>query len=331
MIFVNSSRHDKKHAAILRSLQKLALMCALYQYPVFAAPAPSQAASAGYTINTFTSNFTIATVDMKDSRRRGFKWYLWDLFNRQADHAAVRLNADGSVTLLGDTTGATGELVTAVQYRGTNSFVGTSFSGGAYIEAELKFDPRSVSAATVQAWPAFWALPLEGNIIPKANEWKGQPSGYVHTVETDFFEAIRDPAGMPPNSYGGSMHDWYGVYNKSCGHGLCQVAMPYHDGMRIVPVGTDFTQYHRFGFLWVPATVQTAGYAKFYFDGRQVGKTQQWRLFEDQPPPPTGQPWAFGVLDRQHMFLILGTGVTQPMTVRSVNVWQAHTASNSVN
>jgi hypothetical protein len=297
-----------------------------------AAAAPPPASQVGYTINSFSSNFTASTVDVQGTKNRGFKWYYWDLYSTRADPKSVVLNPDGSVTLHGDGTGAAGQLVTAVQYTATNSYVGATFSGGAYVEAELKFDPKAVAAASaVQAWPAFWALQLEGNILPNLSQWHGQAAGYLHSIELDFFEANHYAAGTLATAYGGAMHDWYGVLDKTCGHGLCQASMPYRTGMRLAPNGTDFDQFHRYGFLWVPATVSTMGYAEFYFDGEQVGPTQQWELFADQPPPPTNQRWAFGVLDRRHLFLILGTGQTQPMTVRSVNVWQRDTSANLVN
>jgi len=114
---------------------------------------------------------------------------------------------------------------------------------------------------------------------------EGQAPGYVHSIEADFFEAIHYAAGTPATAYGGSMHDWYGIPDKSCGHGLCQVSMPYRTGMRLAPIGTDFDQFHRYGFLWMPATASSVGYAEFYFDGERVGPTQQWQLFAEQPPP----------------------------------------------
>jgi len=36
----------------------------------------------------------------------------------------------------------------------------------------------------------------------------------------------------------------------------------------------------------------------------------------------------FDRLDQQHLVLILGTGPNEPMSIRSVNVWQASGADN---
>lgn len=305
----------------------MSLAFASVSSPALSSP-PAAAVGVGYETNTFSSNFTQETVDTKATKQSGFLWYNWDLFGYKSDPDAIELNPDGSVTILGDKTGAHGKLVSAVQYRATNSFVGVAFGGGAYIEAELKFDPYGILRKDRKGWPAFWSLPLEGNVLPGKFQWEGQPKGFVHSIEADFFEDIGSGPGSVLHSYGASLHDWYGIYDKTCSPGLCQVGMPYKDGLRVVPEGTNFNQYHKYGFLWVPATPTSNGYARFYFDGVQVGPEQKWIQFTNQPPPPTGQPWAFGILDQQHIFLILGTSVGQPMTVKSVNVWQKSDQSN---
>jgi len=294
----------------------------------FAASAPPEAAQVGYATNTFSSTFTGTTVDLKNTKNRGFKWYLWDLFVPHANPADVVLNSDGTATLLGGS-GENALLVTAVAYNATNAFAGTAFGGGAYIEAEMKFDPKNgaaAAAAHIWGWPAFWAMQIEGNLVG-SNQWPGQSPDYVHSIETDFFEGMHISPQPKSPGYGGAMHDWYGVRDKTCAN-LCTVNMPFSEGFRVVPAGTDFTQFHRYGFLWVPATKTSAGYAKFYFDDQQLGPAHEWQLYTDQPPPAANQPWAYGVLDQRHMFLIIGTGRTQPLTVRSVNVWQRNGASN---
>jgi len=290
---------------------------------------PAAAAQVGYTIHTFSSTFTAATVDRAGTQSRGFQWYNWNLFGTHSDPSAVVINSDGSVTLNGDTTGAGGELVTAVQHDSAEPFVGSSFGGGAYIEATFKWQPLRGSSAKLATWPAFWAMGIEGHMAPYSSQWPGQAPGYIHNIEADFFEALPVDAGT--NTYGGSMHDWYGIYAQTCAPQECEVKMPFLTGQRVVPEDTDFTQYHRYGFLWVPATRETKGYAQFFFDGVQLGYSFKWEMLGDQPPPPTNQPWAFGVLDQQHLFFILGTGQGQPMTVQSVDVWQAGTSANITN
>ena len=287
------------------------------------AAAPPLARGVGYTLNTYSANFTPSTVDTAVTHAPGFKWYNWDLFGKQSDPNAVQLNADGSATFLGERA----QLLSAVHIGKTGDFVGTSFGGGAYIEADMKVGPATYDPSA-KSWPAFWSLQMEGNVVPGASQWPGQAPGYNHSIEADFFEYQHKIDELPSTSYGASLHDWYGIYKQTCSQGMCGVGTPYGIGQKHAPPGTDMQQYHRYGFLWVPATEHSKGYVKFAFDGQQIGQTQEWTMLKDQPPPPTGQPWLFGIIDRQHLFLIISTGAGQPLTVRSVNVWQASTANN---
>jgi len=81
----------------------------------------------------------------------------------------------------------------------------------------------------------------------------------------------------------------------------------------------------------VPATPSTQGYLKFWFDGVENGATLYWNYNNPNnpfPPPPVANQTMMSGLDARHVFLILGTGTDQPMTVKSVTVWQASGANN---
>jgi hypothetical protein len=293
---------------------------------------PADAVSHGMTVNTFSSTFTAQTVDMNATLNRGYKWYLADMFGTRANPAGVRLNSDSSVTLLGDKTGAVGSLLSVAPYRGTNSYVGTAFGGGAYIEAVFNWDPAQMVATHPAggphyAYPSFWSLPMEGTIIVNGDQWVGQASGYKHNVEVDFFEA---DTPWNPKIYGVGMHDWYGIQNKTCNPGLCKIS-PKPAGVKAPPDGTNFKSYHTYGFLWVPATATSSGYVDAYFDGERTGYKVSWTQYTNQAPTPVGKTWAFGKTDQQHMFFILGTGVGETYQVKSVNVWQRNTSNNMTN
>ena len=288
---------------------------------------PPDAARVGYIRNTFSS-FSPGDIDIDDTGKSGFAWYPYHFFGSHLQYRNITMNADGSVTLNGDVTGPNGELSTTAPAKNAAKFVGVAFGGGAYIEAAIKFDPIAARAKDSKGWPSFWALSLE-HAATGAAQWSGKPEGYEHFVEVDFFEYdINEPA-MGLNYYGANMHDWYGAYNKTCaGHGFCDAWRGYSDVKTAVPASTDFTQYHTYGFLWVPASAASEGYAEFYFDRSPVGKKIVWAKFANQDGVPDGQPWKFGVLDNHHLALILGTGVGKPMTVASVNVWQASDHQN---
>ena len=289
-----------------------------------AASPPPDAVAVGYTQNTFSS-FAPGSIDINDTRKSGFSWYLWHYFGGNAQPQNIVVNPDGSVTLNGDTTGPNGQLTTAAPAKNAQKFVGVAFGGGAYIEASLKFDPVAAHDKSKKGWPSFWSLSLEHAVTSSA-QWAGKEPNYEHFIEVDFFEYDIVDGG---NYYGATMHDWYGLYNKTCaGRAFCSVGRAYSDVKTAVRGDTDFTRYHTYGFLWVPANGSSMGYGQFYFDRNPVGKRVSWTKIAGQDGLPDQQPWQFGILDNHHLTLILGTGVGKPMTVGSVNVWQSSDSQN---
>jgi hypothetical protein len=109
---------------------------------------------------------------------------------------------------------------------------------------------------------------------------------------------------------------------------------PGSGGSVAVPAGTDFSQPHRYGCLWVPATPTSQGYLQFFFDGVQTASpTFYWNYWNPDSPPipvPENGSTAMSIMDQRHMALILGTGTDQPMTVHSVTVWQGASAQNII-
>jgi hypothetical protein len=286
---------------------------------------PPQAAAVRYTTRTFSSTFSANQVDIVNTSKSGFKWYPYQFFGSHPKLDSLILNSDGSVTLLGDTTGPNGELATATVTGTPGEFVGTAFGGGGYFEATFKFDPLDVIRANFNGWPSWWSMAIEHLANLDKRQWPGQLKGYEHFIEADFFEYdLKEYAERGElNYFGGALHDWFGPPTGEYDH----VTLPHRLVVRGVPTNTDFTQYHRYGFLWVPATSTQDGYAEYYFDGRRVGRRIAWRQYTNQAPPPK-PPWMFSIMDRNHLVLILGTGPNQPMTVQSVDVWQASHAQN---
>lgn len=281
---------------------------------------PPQAAAAHYTVRTFSSTFNAIQVDITNTSKSGFNWYAYNFFGTSTKLSSIILNSDGSVTLLGDTTGPGGELATVSRTAPAGGFVGTAFGGGGYFEATFKFDPQDVIKNGFNGWPAWWSMAVEHIANLDTGQWPEQQKGYEHFIEADFFEYdLKDYVdGGRLNYFGGALHDWFGPPGNGR---YSHVTLPNSVIVREVPIDTDFTQYHRYGFLWVPATSARDGYAEYYFDGRRVGRRIAWRQFTNQTPPPK-PPWMFSIIDNNHLVLILGTGPNEPMTVQSVKVWQ---------
>src|SRR5262249_17970772 len=150
--------------------------------------------------------------------------------NRTTDTRTLQLNREGSLSLLGDNNSRGGNLATAAPAKNASRFVGTGFGGGGDFEAVLKFDPSTVVRS--KGWPAFWSAALEHLVNLQTVQWNGQPKGFEHFIEPDFFEYDIPGGG---SSYGGAIHEWYGKYNQTC-RGFCNVLAPYY--LRVVPSNT---------------------------------------------------------------------------------------------
>jgi hypothetical protein len=127
----------------------------------------------------------------------------------------------------------------------------------------------------------------------------------------------------------GAFNSWYGPLGSN---------IKTHTAFTQI-TGVDTSTPHHYSVLWVPATASTQGYVKWYFDGTAVN-TATWNQYDPTiPPAPTGTQvnnrlWtggnAFGVVDTRCMIFNFSTatGTSAPMTIYSVNVWQASPASN---
>ncbi len=246
-------------------------------------------------------------------------WYKFDFFGAKPDAIAITRNPDGSVTIIGPGGNDYGaQLCTARFDAATGSWSGMAFGAGAFFELTMSF-----SRPYHGPGPAFWANDIETMHRRSANnrniQWLDQPIGFGNWIETDIAEF--NASGL---AYGIAMHNWYGSATAT-------KDINTHDllGSPVTaPSGSDFAQPHRYGMLWVPATSGTQGYAKWYFDDLQLGKTVTWDQFnQSSPPPPIAGSSAFSVMDTRHLALILGTA-NNPVTIYAVSVWQKSAAHN---
>jgi hypothetical protein len=254
-------------------------------------------------------------------------WFPWNFYSAGASPSgATSQNADGSLFVSGIENNSYGATVsTASQTNTGNRWVGTAFGGGAYFEAVLSFTGQGTGPYN-NGGPAFWTLDIEHlSQGPYIVNWPGQASNYDDFFELDFMEY---DAG---NEYGyqNGIGNWYGTAGQGLPNPYTQI--PGVLGGVLVPAGTNFASYHKYGCLWVPATPSTQGYLKFYFDGVQVGETFVWNYNDPAnpfPPAPVNNATSMSGMDQRHLALILGTGTDQPMTVQAVSVWQASSAEN---
>ncbi len=243
-------------------------------------------------------------------------------------------NTDGSITLVGGGP-SNGQVASANSATNADKFEGVAFGGGAYFEATLKFDgwqnQSSNPTSTSTGWPSFWSMSIEHLAQNGTDQWPGQPNGYEHFGEIDFLEYDLAYAQKTNDVYNGSIHDFHGVYKQTCApSSYCEIQNRYSTKIKKVPANTDFSAYHTYGLLWVPATATADGYAQWYFDGEEVGRAITWELFGNQSPASTPADMNYGIVDLQHLVVILGTGSRYPMTVSAVSVWQKSADGNVI-
>jgi hypothetical protein len=281
---------------------------------------PPAAAFQGYKLSTFASTFNPAKFNSSGSNTPGNEWYLYNFLGTSANNSGLSFNSDGSLQITGVGL-PNGQVSTAAQVNST--FVGTAFGGGAYFEATLKFNPANIN--TANGWPAFWSMAIEHLINSAGPQWPGQAANYAHFAEADIFEYETNGAAI---NYSGTLHDWYGISGTTCPSTFCNISSAAtFQGL----IGIDWTQYHKLGLLWVPATATSSGSATFFLDNIQMAPPITWTQYTNQVPPPGGSAsWTYGILDTQHIPLILGTGIGQGLTVLSVNAWQASSSGNLV-
>lgn len=171
---------------------------------------------------------------------------------------------------------------------------------------------------------------------------------YGNGLETDMaeFDSTNDYAWAFHNWHGTNTSDvaavWGGPLSSCPGGGpTCTWIGPTLNGVTV-----DFTQYHKYGALYVPATNSTSGYMQYYFDGTAVSNKLLWNKYNptNGPPPvanaagncvpsiyisdhnnvvctvPANTAWS--ILDRRHMVPIFGGSDQGNVTVQSFSVWQ---------
>ncbi len=291
-------------------------------------PAPCRAA--GLITPTFATDFRHggSTFDKTSSYRPGFGWYRWNWFGVKPNAALVHLEGDGSLSARG---GFEGHVTSAAKVSGRPGFVGTAFGGGACIEVLLRFDPVRVDGGGHQS---FWAMAKEHLDGSEDDRLPGAPPGNTLFAEWDIFEYFK----VPVPGFLSSWIDWYGRYIAKgeqrvngvlCVRPYCKNAESFDNLPDAIPLGTDWKRWQRVTALWVPATTRTSGYVQTFFNGRPLAPPHRWRDAGSRGGA-VGDFLDFSTIDRQHMVLIIGSGV-KPIYVRSIRVFQVTARANLVN
>ena len=203
-------------------------------------------------------------------------------------------------------------------------FHGTVFSIGSGVYFESKIAMMNPKKIWNNAWPAFWSTDMKLD-TGMHKEMAGNPGKYEY-IEDDFMEY--NPVWRNGCAYNSTVHDWHGIT------GGTGATLDVNNGNAVVPcpVGTDFTQPHTYGVLWVPATAKNGwiGYREAFFDGVPEGAVC-YRGNQAGTYPPSGS-YAFSLKDHDQFEVILGAshGGTPTMKVDYVHVYAVDPSSVTV-
>jgi|GEM_PF-956862 len=287
---------------------------------------PNNPAGSGYQLVFYDEFNSPSTIDINGTGNPKFKWFTTPFFARPSSKKPSIIKVSNGILTLNSTktSARNSNIATAMPINNEQGWLGKVFGGGAYFEARISFD--SITVKTANGWPSFWSMAIEHMAQKGADQWTGLTPGYKHFIEDDFFE-YNTASFAGPHSYSATMHDWFGIYNKTCSSGYCKINNHYGSKGRFnnavikTPIKTDWKQFHTIGQLWVPSnTKNNMGYVQNYFDGKLMS-TVSWVAAKSSLPSPTGDSM-FSIIDKSHLVVILGTGVNQPLNIDWVHIWQ---------
>ncbi|PSO25976.1 hypothetical protein [Bradyrhizobium sp. MOS002] len=290
----------------------------------FDASAPEKS---GYAL-VFSDDFSDpSTVDLRNTGRPGYKWYMDDFYwGHPTLPEALSFDSEG-ITIRDNISTATGT------GREKTQLVGQGWSGGAYFEAMLWFDPDKVFVEN-RSWPAFYGLSWQ--VASKTDQAPGRPAGYQHFAEIDFMEYgfwnHRSDQGLLKLLWRGDsakyhyfwqiMHDWYGIKGVTCpDSSWCGISN--NAGSALMRV-TDIRGWHRYGARWSVGSAARKSFVQAYYDGAPIGEPVFWTAYsspEDVPTPPTGDS-VYSITDFTKFIIVLQANEQAPMSVKYVKVWQ---------
>lgn len=266
--------------------------------------APSQAISAGLTGLVFNEGFAADTYTSQKGAAAvaGANWY--PFFWVPATGVSI---ANGEAVVTG------GNIGTAPSYyaeTGTGASMRGTFMHG-YFEARFKFNATGTSTPQQGVWPAFWLFGVGAQAAVNGNQ----------VGEIDGFEAY--PGNTAGTFYAiQTLHNWQYGWNggtylskTDTGNTNGQNFMIGLVGSAEVPNPND-GNFHTYGILW-KSTGPGTGIIEFYYDNFLVihtGNVTQYAV---------GAGTKFPATETNAMGIVLQGGITQPITVDFVHVFQA--------
>jgi hypothetical protein len=277
--------------------------------PPYGVPAPAKAV--GYSAKTFNSTMLGNVIGTQQN---------FNFFGVKILAEWFIQNDDGSITLLGNPDPGYGALVSPAAYNTANlyKYQGMSFGGGMYYQVTLSYTGvQTGSSMAVQMY----------DVLSLSHYTPLDVPGYMG-IEIDGPEFNR--AGST-TQYGISCHNYY--YPSGGPETRIDPTVLLDGGSpATIPSGSSLSGSNTYGTLWVPATSTTQGYLKWFFNGVQVGATVTWNQYNPNQtfPPSNAASTVCNVLDTLRIVPVVGLGNTPtPMTITSVQIWQASGVGNA--
>ena len=217
-----------------------------------------------------------STIDVNNTQKDGCKWYvkgmwfpstsptMYEILTSYRGASGVLGIKDAPVSMSWNFSTTFFDDAAPEGYRGTVFLPGK----GIYYEARIACD--DLAHIRTNGWAGFWSgtMPISSrprnmNPPPWGMSVENMPMpgwpGKWETIENDIMEY--NPSWGHPHQFDSTIHDWSsGAQGGNIGN-FNAVVYP--------PAGTDYTQWHTYGQLWIPASAENGwhGYRQVYFDG----------------------------------------------------------------
>ncbi len=272
--------------------------------PPYGVPAPAKAV--GFGTKTYDSTMLGTTIGTQQ---------IFNFFGLSEPSNEFIQNADGSLSLTGNSGPSYGSLLSPAAYNGSNiyKYQGIAFGGGMYYQATFSYtgtragDATSISMYDIGSLSGYTAL---------------NATGYMGIeIDGPEFNVVGSTT-----QYGIACHNYY--YPSGGPKTRIDPTILTSGGSPITIPSGSLLGTNTYGMLWVPATATTQGYIQWFFNGVQVGPTVSWNQYNATQafPPSNAASTVCNVLDTLRMVPVIGTST--PLTITSVQVWQASGVNN---
>ena len=215
------------------------------------------------------------TIDVKNTQKDGYRWYVKGMWFPNTSPSMYEVlpayqGASGVLAIKDAPVAMSWNFATTLfDDAAREGYRGTVFLPGKGIYYEARIACADLGHIGKNGWAGFWSgtmpipsRPRNGNPPPWSMSVDNMPMpgwpGKWETIENDIMEY--NPSWGHPRQFDSTIHDW------SSG------AEGQHRQLQLVvypPAGTDYTQWHTYGLLWISASAENGwhGYRQVYFDG----------------------------------------------------------------